>query len=99
LKNPEAYNGKRILAATDYYPVTRIISEFEEVTGKKLHFQKVSEDQYKSFLPEFMAEEMLENHLLIESPGYYNGASLRESLDALEDEPTTWKEFVTNSSF
>jgi len=59
----------------------------------------VSPDQYKSFLPDFMAVEMLENHLLIENPGYYNGMSLKESLDALEDEPTTWKDFVKQSNF
>ncbi len=41
-----------------------------------------------------MAEEMLENHLFIENPGYYNGASLKESLDLLEEKPTTWKEFL-----
>jgi len=37
--------------------------------------------------------------MLIENPGYYNGMSLNESLDALEDEPTTWKEFVKQSNF
>jgi hypothetical protein len=70
------------------------VSEFEEVTGKKLTFNQVTSEQYKGFLPSFMAEEMLENHLLIEEPGYYNGMSLKESLDALETKPTTWKEFV-----
>ncbi|QDS76714.1 hypothetical protein FKW77_000949 [Venturia effusa] len=94
LREPEKWNGKQILAATDYYPVTRIISEFEEVTGKKLAYQQVTNEQYKSFLPDFMAEEMLENHLLIESPGYYNGMDLKESLNALSEKPTTWKEFV-----
>ena len=44
-----------------------------------------------------MAEEMLENHLFIENPGYYNGASLKESLDLLEEKPTTWKEFLKKS--
>jgi hypothetical protein len=99
LKNPEAFNGKQILAAADYYPVTRIISEFEEVTGKKVNFQQVSQEQYKSFLPPVMKEEMLENHLLIESPGYFNGMSLKESLDALDEKPTTWKDFVKKSNF
>ncbi|KAF2664061.1 putative NmrA family transcriptional regulator [Microthyrium microscopicum] len=99
LKNPEAFNGKQILAASDYYPVTRIISEFEEVTGKKINYRQISSEQYKSFLPDFMAEEMLENHLLIESPGYFNGMSLQESLDALDDKPTTWKEFVKKTNF
>lgn len=99
LKNPEAFNGKQILAAADYYSVSRIISEFEEVTGKKINYQQVSPDQYKSFLPEFMAEEMLENHLLIEKPGYFNGMSLQESLNALDEKPTTWKEFLKHSDF
>lgn len=44
-----------------------------------------------------MAEEMLENHLFIENPGYFNGAGLKESLDLLEEKPTTWKEFITKS--
>lgn len=74
--------------------MTRIVSEFEEVSGKKIHFNQVTPEQYKSFLPDFMAEEMLENHQLIEEPGYYNGMSLQESLDALDEKPTTWKEFV-----
>ncbi|KAF1998824.1 NmrA-like family domain-containing protein [Amniculicola lignicola CBS 123094] len=99
LKNPAKFNGKQILAAADYYPVTRIISEFEEVTGKKISFHQITSEQYKGYLPEFMAEEMLENHLLIESPGYFNGESLKESLDALEDKPVTWKEFVAKTAF
>jgi len=45
-----------------------------------------------------MAEEMLENHLFIENPGHFNGASLKESLDLLEERATTWKEFVKKSS-
>ena len=44
-----------------------------------------------------MAEEFLENHLFIENPGYYNGASLNESLDLLEEKSTTWKEFLKKS--
>ncbi|KAM0332104.1 hypothetical protein ACHAQA_002376 [Verticillium albo-atrum] len=97
LKHPEAFNGKRILAATDYYTPERVLAEFEEVTGKKTQFAQVSAEQYKSFLPEAMAQEMLENHLFIEDPGYYNGAGLQESLEILEDKPTTWKEFIKKS--
>lgn len=44
-----------------------------------------------------MAEEMLENHLFIESPGYYAGRSLKESHDLLEEDgfkPTSWKAFL-----
>ncbi|KAI8649649.1 NmrA domain-containing protein [Fusarium keratoplasticum] len=97
LKDPQSFNGKHILAATDYYTPERVLSEFEEVTGKKTKYVQVSAEQYKSFLPAAMAEEMLENHLFVEEPGYYNGASLEESLSVLEDKPTTWKEFITKS--
>jgi len=44
-----------------------------------------------------MARIFLESHLFIEKPGYFNGASLKESLDILEEKPTTWKEFVAGS--
>jgi hypothetical protein len=44
-----------------------------------------------------MGEEMLENHLFIESPGYYAGRSLKGSHELLEKagyRPITWKEFL-----
>jgi len=97
LKRPEEFNRKQILAATDYYNVDRITSEFQEVTGKSIQYVQVTPEQYKSFLPAPIAEEMLENHLFIEEPGYYKGASLKESLSALEDAPTTWKEYVAKN--
>lgn len=99
LKHPELFNGKQILAATDYYQVSRIIAEFEEVIGKKITYHQVSGEQYKSFLPEFMAEEYYENHLLLEKPGYFNGMSLEQSFEALEEKPTSWKEFLQRSAF
>jgi hypothetical protein len=67
------------------------------VTGKKLNYSQVSNEQYKGFLPDFMGEEMLENHLLIEEPGYYNGADLKESLGAVSEKLTTWKQFLDKS--
>jgi hypothetical protein len=97
IKNASALNGKRILAATDYYTPGRIVAEFEEVTGTKATYIQVSAEQYQSFLPAEMAEEYLENHLFVEYPGYYNGACLKESLDLLEEKPTTWKEFIKKS--
>lgn len=87
----------QVLAASDYYTPTRILAEFEEVTGKKTRFVKVDTEAYKSFLPGPIAEEMLENHLFIESPGYYAGQSLKESHDLLRKagfKPTTWKDFL-----
>lgn len=97
IKNSDKLNSKQVLAATAYYTPKEILSTVSEVTGKGTHFASVTPEQYKSFLPEAIAEEMLENHLFVEKPGYYNGAELDESLSILEDKPTTWKEFVIKS--
>ncbi|THW55363.1 hypothetical protein D6D20_09544 [Aureobasidium pullulans] len=97
IKNSRKLNGKQILAATAYYTPKEILSTVFEATGKSTHFASVTPEQYKSFLPEAIAEEMLENHLFVEKPGYYNGAELDESLSILEDKPTTWKDFVVKS--
>ncbi|RSL41627.1 hypothetical protein CEP53_012646 [Fusarium sp. AF-6] len=95
-KQPEVL-GKQILAAAGYYTPTRIVSEFEEVIGKPARFVPIDAATYKSYLPDPLADEMLENHLFIEESGYYNGQDLKESLDLLSNvglQPTTWKEFL-----
>jgi hypothetical protein len=61
----------------------------------------VDAETYKSFLSGPIAEEMLENHLFIESPGYYAGRSLKDSHDLLEKagfKPTSWKAFLEANS-
>ena len=42
---------------------------------------------------------MLENHLFVEEPGYYNGEGLEWSLGLLDGKPTTWKEYLERSGF
>lgn len=81
-------------AATEYYSPQRLVSEFSEVLGKPANFVQVPSETFKSFLPPQVAQEMLENMLLLEDPGYYGGADLTESLSMLDEKPTTWKEFV-----
>jgi hypothetical protein len=97
IKNRDSVLGKQILGAENYYTPEQILSDLEAATGKKTHFAQVTAEQYKGFLPEFIAQEMLENHLFIEEPGYYNGAELKESHDILEEKLTSWKEFIQNS--
>ncbi|KAH2185613.1 hypothetical protein KXV88_001931 [Aspergillus fumigatus] len=97
LKNPSESLGAQILAAEDYYTPTRILQEFEEVTGQKARFVQVDPDTFKSFMPGPIGEEMLQNHLFIENPGYFNGRDLKESNDWLEKagyQPTSWREFL-----
>lgn len=97
IRNRDAVLGKQILAAADYYVPSRIVSEFQEVTGKAARFVQIEAETYKSFIPGPLGDEMLENHLFIDEPGYYAGADLKESLDLLAGvwlKPTSWKDFL-----
>ncbi|OKL64446.1 hypothetical protein UA08_00194 [Talaromyces atroroseus] len=97
LKNRSEALGAQVLAATDYYTPTRLLAELEEVTRKKTRFVQVDSETYKSFKPGPIGEEMLENHLFIESPGYYAGRSLNESHDLLKKagyQTTSWKAYL-----
>ncbi|OGM44797.1 hypothetical protein ABOM_006218 [Aspergillus bombycis] len=97
IKNRDQVIGTQILAAADYYTPTDILRDFEEVTGQKTRFVQVDHDTYKSFMPPAAADELLENHLFIENPGYYNGRSLDESKSLLAGvglKATSWKEYL-----
>ncbi|GAB1208948.1 hypothetical protein APSETT445_007713 [Aspergillus pseudonomiae] len=94
IKHASELNGKQVLEAAGYYTAEEIVKIFTEVTGKKAVFVSVSADQYKAVLPPPVAQEFLENHLLIESPGYFLGQSLDESLKLLDAEPTSFADFV-----
>lgn len=94
VKNFPKHAGKNLLAASAYLTPNQVVSQFSEASGKPAVFQQVSDDDYKATLPPAAAQEMLENMLLLEEPGYYAGADLADSLKMLEEKPTTWKEFV-----
>ncbi|KAK2770267.1 NmrA family transcriptional regulator [Colletotrichum kahawae] len=97
MRNRDSVLGKQILAAADYYTPARIVSEFQEVTGKTARFVQVDAEAYRGFFPAPMADEMLENHLFIGEPGYYAGKDLKESLDLVGGvglKPTSGKEFL-----
>ncbi|KAF1935323.1 NAD(P)-binding protein [Clathrospora elynae] len=98
LRNRDALLGARILGATAYYTPKQIVATLSTVTGKSAHFLQVPDEVYKSFLPGYMAQEMLENHLFIEEPGYYNGADLFKNHEVLGETGelglTSWEAFV-----
>lgn len=65
------------------------------MTRKKTQYVQVDAESYKSFMPPAFAEELLENHLFIENPGYYNGRSLDPKLlSELGLKTTSWREYV-----
>ncbi|KAM0347677.1 hypothetical protein ACHAPU_004691 [Fusarium lateritium] len=94
IKNFPGTLNKRIFAATDYYSPNKIMAEFSEVMGKPATFNQVPAEVFKTFLPASIADELTENMILLEDPGYYGDADLKESLDLLDEKPVTWKEFV-----
>ncbi|KAG4433673.1 hypothetical protein IFR05_010841 [Cadophora sp. M221] len=94
IKHQSKVPGNQVLAAADYYTPEQLVSEFTEVTGKKAIYVQITSEVYKSFCPAPMADEMLDNHLYLESPGYYAGRSLEESHALLDGKPTSWKDFV-----
>ncbi|KAF7594789.1 hypothetical protein BBP40_008292 [Aspergillus hancockii] len=96
IKHASVLNGKQILGAAGYYTPEEIVETFTNVTGKKAVFVPVSAEQFKAVFPPTVSQELLENHLLIEEPGYYLGQSLDETLKLLDARPTTFADFVKN---
>lgn len=94
IKHADQLKGKQLLAASGYYTAEEVIKTFFEVTGKNAALIQVTPDQYKAALPASIAEELLENHLFIENPGYFLGELLDETLKLLDSKPTDWAEFV-----
>ncbi|KAH7126077.1 hypothetical protein EDB81DRAFT_846736 [Dactylonectria macrodidyma] len=86
--------GTRIYATTNYYTPAQIAAEFSEVINKPAVAIQIPDDVFKSFLPAPAAQELLENMKLLEDPGYYAGADLKESLSLLSEEPISWKAFA-----
>ncbi|RDA91046.1 hypothetical protein CP533_6112 [Ophiocordyceps camponoti-saundersi (nom. inval.)] len=86
--------GQRIYAATTYMTLEKVLAEFADVMGQPARAQVVSAETWKSFLPADGAQELLENMLLLQSPGYYGGEKLDGSLALLEEKPTAWRAFV-----
>jgi len=96
-RNPAKVLNKTIAAAADYYTPTRIMGEFTQVTGLKGQYVQLDHAVYKGFLPPPIAQEILENELLCEEPGFFAGASLVEGHDLLAEvglKVTSWKEFL-----
>lgn len=94
--------GARVLAATAYVMPDEIVEQFKAVFPEAGATAAFYETPHKAFLdamcgmglPEYAAEEMLENMRLMNEGGYYGGKELDESHAVLEDKLTTWKEYI-----
>ncbi|KAJ6088374.1 hypothetical protein N7486_009635 [Penicillium sp. IBT 16267x] len=98
LLNKPNSGANTIYASSNYYKWDDIPSHFEAATGKKLMVVTVPGEVFKSFPPGLspeMTEEIYENMMLLEDPGYYAGADLTSSLNLLAEEPVGLTEFFS----
>lgn len=94
--------GKQVYAATYYYTPTDILKAFQAAfpeAGKTASFFSTPHDKFLEAvkgtgMPDFAAQEMLENMRLMDEGGYFGGASLDESQAILEDKLTTWEDHM-----
>lgn len=94
VKNYPNTIGKRILMATDYLSPKQLTDEISQTFGVKAAAIQLPEDTFKSFLPPPVAQELLENMLVMDREGYFGGESLDESHVLVEDNLTAWKEHI-----
>ena len=106
--NRDRMLGKRVLGASEYLTCQGIVEGFKRVfpeSGKGAVFKRLEEGAYvegllaKGMSPE-AARETVENMLMLESPGYYAGEGLGETLELVKEagfELTSWEEFVRGS--
>ncbi|KAJ5107712.1 hypothetical protein N7456_004387 [Penicillium angulare] len=96
LNQPET-GTRTIHASSQYYTFDEIALHFQSATGNSINVFSVPGELFKSFLipslsPE-MAEEVYENLMLLEDPGYYAGADINPSLNLLSESPMGLQEF------
>lgn len=104
--------GRQVYAATAYLTPAEIVAQFRQTfpmaggggAGPAARYVRTSHDQFLEALtkgrgmPDFAALEMLENMRLMEEGGYFGGASLEGSQAILEDQLTTWEEYIRQSA-
>lgn len=79
LLQPSGRLGQRVFGATDWYSVEQIVSTIEKVSGKKVKYQEVPDEMFKSFLPAEIAEETTQTLIFMREYAYY-GPGAEEAL-------------------
>ncbi|KAI9710807.1 MAG: hypothetical protein M1812_007355 [Candelaria pacifica] len=97
LSDPASSVGKSYLETTAFYSVEDVLATFQKVTGNKLNYSQLDGDTFKSFLPPFMAQELLETMYLMERYQYYGpeaAKGLAESQKIVVGKLTTLEEAI-----
>ncbi len=71
LLNTSELLNKDVYAATGWYTPTDIVKAVEKFSGKKTTFNEVPDETFRSFLPETIANEMMQTFMLVREYAYY----------------------------
>jgi len=84
-------------------PVGDMFKQLSEITGKKVAFRQISDDEYVATLPDMLPEriktEFLDQMKYLDEFGYYNGKSIVPSQQHLARKPRTWVDFVKTTDW
>ncbi|KAL8995935.1 MAG: hypothetical protein Q9169_004436 [Polycauliona sp. 2 TL-2023] len=98
--NPSELLNKDVYAASGWYTPTDIVNAIEKFSGKKTTFNQLPDETFRSYLPEAIAEEMMETFMLVRDYAYYGPGGdkiLAESLKYVAEKPTTLEDFIARS--
>ncbi len=71
LLNPSELLNKDVYAATGWYTPTDIVNAIEKFSGKKTTFNELSDETFRSFLPEAIGLEMMETFMMVRDYAYF----------------------------
>ena len=71
LLDPGAYEGRFIAAATKIYTLLEIVEIISRATGKAVTYNQIPESVFRGFLPEAMADDVVDMALYYQDFGYY----------------------------
>ncbi|EAQ87658.1 hypothetical protein CHGG_04277 [Chaetomium globosum CBS 148.51] len=67
----ERFEGKRLCVASELFSLEEVAEKISKVTGKTVKYLRVSEDVFKSYLPEGAREPVVNMFRFIAESGYY----------------------------
>ncbi|EHK26389.1 uncharacterized protein TRIVIDRAFT_63701 [Trichoderma virens Gv29-8] len=79
LAEPEQHEGKAIAAGENLYTWAEIAKIFSQVSGKDVRFQHISDEAFRSNLPEGLRDDLLDMYQLFRDYGYY-GMTMKDDV-------------------
>jgi uncharacterized protein YbjT (DUF2867 family) len=98
LADPKSVDGFRVNGVSQWATPREIVDTLGKVSGTKVEFREVSPEEYEGYLPKPIAEEMLENMLLVRTWSYFGKGAEKQQAESNkilgDTKLTTWEEFV-----